>query len=34
VVSREMGRHFIGFEIVPEYFEFAEQRLKETLPRE
>jgi site-specific DNA-methyltransferase (adenine-specific) len=34
VVSREMKRHFLGFEIVPEYFEFAEQRLRETLPRE
>lgn len=27
VVSREMGRHFLGFEVVPEYFAFAEQRL-------
>jgi site-specific DNA-methyltransferase (adenine-specific) len=33
VVSREMGRQFIGFEIVPEYFEFAKQRLTETMPR-
>ncbi len=30
VVSREMGRKYLGFEIVPEYFEFAEQRLCDT----
>jgi DNA modification methylase len=22
-----MGRHYLGFEIVPEYYEFAKQRL-------
>ncbi len=29
VVSREMGRDYLGFEIVPEYFEFVRDRLKE-----
>lgn len=28
VVSKEMNRNFVGFEIVKEYFEFAENRLK------
>lgn len=28
VVAREMGRRFIGFEIVPEYYRFAQQRLQ------
>ena len=27
VVSKEEGRHYIGFEIVPEYYEFALERL-------
>jgi site-specific DNA-methyltransferase (adenine-specific) len=27
VVARDMGRHYLGFEIVPEYYEFAKQRL-------
>lgn len=30
VVSQEMNRNFLGFEIVKEYFEFAEKRLKNT----
>jgi len=29
VVSKMMGRRYIGFEIVPEYFEFAKRRLEE-----
>ncbi|MCU0632407.1 MAG: site-specific DNA-methyltransferase [Methanolinea sp.] len=29
VVSQEMGRHFLGFEVVDEYYEFALQRLQE-----
>jgi len=23
-----LGRHYLGFEIVPEYYEFAKERLK------
>jgi site-specific DNA-methyltransferase (adenine-specific) len=30
VTAREMGRHYIGFEVVEEYFSFAKQRLEET----
>lgn len=30
VVSKEMGRRYLGFEMVKEYFEFAESRLKNT----
>ncbi|NPV88512.1 site-specific DNA-methyltransferase [Coprothermobacteraceae bacterium] len=33
VVSKRMKRHFIGFEIVPEYYEFARQRLETDLYR-
>lgn len=29
VVSRQEGRHYVGFEIVPEYFAFAQRRLSE-----
>lgn len=29
VVAQMMGRKYIGYEIVPEYFEFAQSRLKE-----
>lgn len=28
-VSREMGRHFLGFEVVDEYYRFALERLEE-----
>ena len=28
VVSREMGRHFLGFEVVDEYYAFATERLE------
>ena len=28
-VARDEGRHFIGFEIVPEYFTFAQESLRE-----
>jgi len=28
VVSREFGRHYVGFEIVPEYYKFALERLE------
>jgi site-specific DNA-methyltransferase (adenine-specific) len=33
VVSRMLGRRYIGFEIVREYFEFASQRLQQNLYR-
>jgi len=33
VVSRETGRHFLGFEIVSEYIAFAEQRLHDAPAR-
>ena len=32
VVSREMGRHFLGFEVVDEYFRFAQERLDGVVP--
>ncbi len=28
VVAKALSRHFLGFEIVPEYYEFARERLK------
>ena len=28
VVSKMKGRHYIGFEIVPAYYEFARERLE------
>ena len=31
VVSHETGRHFLGFEIVPEYFDFALERLGQSI---
>jgi site-specific DNA-methyltransferase (adenine-specific) len=34
VVSHEMGRHYIGFEIVPEYFNFARERLDQVVSQE
>jgi site-specific DNA-methyltransferase (adenine-specific) len=30
VVSQELGRHYLGFEIVPEYFSFARERIEQT----
>jgi site-specific DNA-methyltransferase (adenine-specific) len=30
VAAKEMGRHFLGFEIVPEYLELARERLEGT----
>ncbi len=30
VVSKELGRHFLGFEIVKEYYDFASERILET----
>ena len=27
VVSKMLGRHYLGFEIVPEYYEFAKERI-------
>ncbi|HVN66078.1 MAG TPA: site-specific DNA-methyltransferase [Methanomicrobiales archaeon] len=30
VAAKEMGRHYLGFEIVPEYYEFAKERLAQT----
>ena len=34
VVARDMGRHYLGFEIVPDYFEFAKRRLEQPPGRE
>ncbi|MCS7299740.1 MAG: site-specific DNA-methyltransferase [Spirochaetia bacterium] len=28
VAAKEMGRHYLGFEIVPEYYDLANERLK------
>ncbi|MDD1716637.1 MAG: site-specific DNA-methyltransferase [Methanoregulaceae archaeon] len=28
IVSREMGRHYLGFEVVEEYYRFAKERLE------
>jgi len=28
VVAKSLGRHYLGFEIVPEYYEFAKKRLE------
>ncbi|MDW8107506.1 MAG: site-specific DNA-methyltransferase [Armatimonadota bacterium] len=33
VVAKQMGRRYIGFEIVPEYHEFARRRLEEGMYR-
>jgi len=33
VVSKSMGRRFMGFEIVPDYYNFAKKRLDENLYR-
>ena len=33
VVSKSMGRNFLGFEIVPEYYKFAKKRLDKNLYR-
>jgi len=33
VVSKSMGRQFLGFEIVPEYYKFAKKRLDKNLYR-
>jgi site-specific DNA-methyltransferase (adenine-specific) len=30
VAAKEMGRHYLGFEIVPEYFELAGERIERT----
>jgi site-specific DNA-methyltransferase (adenine-specific) len=30
VVARQEGRHFLGFEIVPDYFRFANEHLQKT----
>jgi site-specific DNA-methyltransferase (adenine-specific) len=34
VVSCETGRHFLGFEIVQEYFDFALERLAQSMPQQ
>jgi site-specific DNA-methyltransferase (adenine-specific) len=34
IACKEMGRHFIGFELVDEYHAFARARLSDTAPRE
>jgi site-specific DNA-methyltransferase (adenine-specific) len=34
VASKELGRHFLGFEIVPEYYEFARERVQSAAPKE
>ncbi|MCX7992399.1 MAG: site-specific DNA-methyltransferase [Fimbriimonadales bacterium] len=33
VVAKQMGRQYLGFEIVPEYYEFAQRRLEEGVYR-
>lgn len=33
VVSKSMGRRYLGFEIVPEYYKFAKKRLDENIYR-
>jgi site-specific DNA-methyltransferase (adenine-specific) len=33
VVAQQMGRRYLGFEIVPEYYEFAKQRLEQGVYR-
>lgn len=33
VVAKEMGRRYIGFEVVPEYYQLARRRLEEGLYR-
>ena len=27
VVAKMLGRHYLGFEIVPEYYDFAKERI-------
>ncbi|HUU76297.1 MAG TPA: site-specific DNA-methyltransferase [Methanoregulaceae archaeon] len=31
VISKEMGRHFLGFELVKDYFDFAKERIDATI---
>jgi len=33
VVSKSLGRRFLGFEIVPDYYKFAKKRLDKNLYR-
>ena len=33
VVSKNMGRRYVGFEIVPDYYKFAKKRLDKNLYR-
>jgi site-specific DNA-methyltransferase (adenine-specific) len=33
VIAQQMGRRYIGFEIVPEYYQFAKQRLEQQMYR-
>ncbi|MDT7961572.1 MAG: site-specific DNA-methyltransferase, partial [Armatimonadota bacterium] len=33
VIAQQMGRRYLGFEIVPEYYEFARQRLEQGVYR-
>ena len=33
VIAQQMGRRYIGFEIVPEYYEFIQRRLREGVYR-
>lgn len=33
MISKEMGRHYLGFEIVTKYYDFAKKRLDENLYR-
>ncbi len=33
MISKEMGRHYLGFEIVSKYYDFAKKRLDENLYR-
>jgi len=34
VAAKQLGRHYIGIEICPEYCEIAKQRLKQRLAQE
>jgi site-specific DNA-methyltransferase (adenine-specific) len=33
VVSKTLGRRFLGFEIVPDYYKFAKKRLDKNMYR-
>ncbi|MEM2785331.1 MAG: DNA methyltransferase, partial [Candidatus Nitrosotenuis sp.] len=33
MISKEMGRHYLGFEIVARYYDFAKKRLAKNMYR-